>query len=788
MLKQNTETMSTKSIFLACLATCLISTEIVAQNAPTVVTDTRFARGATMAFGRIKSAVGNGGVSISKRGFCLSENPEPTIDDIISTKQLSNSGAIYYFENLKPATMYYMRAYATNKNGETGYGDVIKFSTIPMGEITYWYNNGGDDAANKRINDAATNACNIFSNLTCIKKHFSIGYSEGTPTADCYYADEPWMNMGKNSSYQRTGTIMHEMQHGLGVIPYSTQWAGSIMREGSGTGHWLGDRVSEFLNFWDNTTGSQLNGDTQHMWPYGINGASEDDGSLKTYYANAMIGQALGEDGLEHRSNTFADPYYSFNQEDDVKYYFKNESTERGLYDSYLIPTSTGLLKWRKMTSAEAQANDSTAWYITFTPENQYYQIRNAATGQYLTYNNGIKTMERSTLTDNDNFHLMRGRVDVGSGKAPKRGYWIIHPTGDWSPKSLQANTNGNTGQANFNLANTATNQRWLILTADEMEETEQGFMAQLKNEVNDLLAKVKPLANVPHYENIEGADEAFAKVIADAEQTIAESTIPGDFTSLYNDVRQSVIEFLGSVTATMKSKPFDLTFFIQSPRMTQTNGWNGNMPVLNYSAGEFYEKTFDFNQTITNLASGSYDFCVQGFQRPGKSADVYKAFQAGTDNITAYIYAGSVSQKLVNICVDAQPKKLGGTEVAVATNLYIPNNMQASSYYFKKGLYENKLPVQLKTKGSLKLGLRCSKSDSNYWTIFDNFRLYYYGRPVKGDLNGDGKVNVADIYVIAQFIAGNNSEYTITDCDVNDDGEVTEADIAAVAAIIAGE
>ena len=77
-------------------------------QAPKVVTDTRFARGATMAFGRIKSTSLNGGAGIAKRGFCLSENPEPTVEDTVSTKQLSNSGVIYYFENLKPGTLYYI--------------------------------------------------------------------------------------------------------------------------------------------------------------------------------------------------------------------------------------------------------------------------------------------------------------------------------------------------------------------------------------------------------------------------------------------------------------------------------------------------------------------------------------------------------------------------------------------------------------------------------------------------------------------------------------------------------
>ena len=50
------------------------------------------------------------------------------------------------------------------------------------------------------------------------------------------------------------------------------------------------------------------------------------------------------------------------------------------------------------MTAEEAAADDAAAWYITFTPKNQYYQLRNAATGQYMTYSGGIKTGKRDVF------------------------------------------------------------------------------------------------------------------------------------------------------------------------------------------------------------------------------------------------------------------------------------------------------------------------------------------------------------------------------------------------------
>ena len=438
------------------------------------VLDKRFARGATMAFGRM-SIEGDATSSMSY-GIMFSEKEDGTLEDMyaegIKTLSLENNGQIIYARNLKPQTKYYMRAYIY-KNYHFKYSEPIKFYTIPMGSVTYWYNNGGDDAANARINAAATEACSIFSSLSSAKKHFGIGYSSGTPTADCYYADEPWMNMGANSSYQRTGTIMHEMEHGLGVIPYDTQWNKNILREGldgsgRGTGHWLGDRVSAFLDFWDNTTGSQLNGDYQHMWPYGINGASEDHGSLVDYYANAMICQALGEDGLEHNSYTMAERYYAFEQEDDVKYYIKNENESRGLYTSYLYEAPGKVLRIREMSAREAAENDSCAWYVTFEPVTHLYLFRNAATGHYITYNGSRYVMaERTSPVTADHMQLMRGRVDVTDYKF--RGYWIFNPTSNWTPNALYASSVTATGGTTFNIRNTATNQRWLILTDEEM-------------------------------------------------------------------------------------------------------------------------------------------------------------------------------------------------------------------------------------------------------------------------------------------------------------------------------
>lgn len=720
--------MKYRQLFMFGLA-ALLAQQAMAQT-PTVVTDTRFARGATMAFGRIKSTNANGGAAIQKRGFCLAEHNNPTIDDVTNTATLTNNGIIYYFKDLKPATKYYMRAYATNKDGVTGYGDVIKFYTIPKGTIQLTMRSGGDQATYNRIKEAAETAVNWWNNLTEMKGFGpNVGYESGTPTADCSYGG--WIRVGPNSSYQRCGTIMHEMLHGIGVIPWAdTEWSRHNLRsgvngDGYGTGYWLGDRVTEVLTFWDNKV-QKLNGDYQHLWPYGINGASEDNGSDLLYIGNSLVCQALGEDGLQHTYSLFAEPYYALNQEDTIKYYIKNEAADRGLNTSFLKPNATGALKWTTMTSAEAAQNDSTAWYITFTPNNQYYQFRNAATGQYLTSSGGIKTAAKTTLTANEDWHLMKGRVDV----VGQRGYWIIHPESNWTPRCLQANANGNTGTATFDIANSAERQRWLIMTMEDTKSMETKAVEQMRQTVADALSLVKALADVPHEETVAGADAALQSVVSDVEASMAVSESVVELSAMVDRAKDAATVFLRNVTPIDVATPFDLTYMLVNPTLDETaDGWTGGATV-SYGCAEFYQKTFDFSQTVKNLPVGTYAFCGQGFQRPGSYSTAYSDYKAGSNKVNAVIYAGGNSESLAHICDGIQTRKVGkGNETALTSGRYVPNDMQSADAYFKKGIYENSVVAAVTSDGgSLKVGVKSTSMPSSYWAIFDNFRLYFYG------------------------------------------------------------
>ncbi len=704
-------------------------------STPTVTTDTRFVRGATWAFGRMTVAAN--GATIREQGFCYSSaTAEPTVSDGRSTRVLSNG--VYWLKHLQPATKYYMRAYAVTTGGQVGYGDVVSFYTVPKGNVTYSYNNGGDDAANARITNALNAACHYFNNMTSTTRHFNVGYSAGTPTADCNYQQQPWINIGAQASYQQTGTFMHEMQHGMGLQNYSTQWSKANLRSGNGTGQWTGDRVAEALNFWDNNTTTVLNGDKIHMWPYGVNGASEDNKTVELYLANAMLCQALGEDGLEHNETHFAEPYYALNQEDGVKYYLKSEAESRGRLTAFLVAEGS-TLKWKEMTATEAAADDRSAWYITFTPQNQYYQLRNAETGQYLSYgSNAVRT-----ATASDDWHLMRGRVDVDG----RRGYWIIHPTTNWTPPCLQANAGGATAAVTFSIANSAETQRWLIMTADEVEQVEAQAIAARKAG----LEPYRRLLSVPHVEDARQADATLQAVLADVESRLETAATSAEVAALLAEAKTAAVAFVRSATPTAPDQPFDMTWMLENPTVGETiDGWTTTESItdLREQSVEFYQKTFDFSQTVEGLPAGSYGFGVQAFQRPG-----WPGSCSGVA-VAASLYAGAASQPVAHALSDAQTGHVGGSESEV-DGKFIPNDMTAAALYFAKGLYTNTVETQLTADGKpLKVGIRSTSSADFYWTIFRNFSLSFHGG-LTGDVNRDGTVDGTDVDVLAHYLTG---------------------------------
>ncbi len=714
---------------------------------PTVVTDPRFIRGCQWAFGRSTVT----GSNILEEGFCWSENPDPKVTDYRTTEYINQAGKIYWLRDLKPATIYYMRAYAITKDYAVGYGDVIKVVTVPKGTVGHWYNNGGDQATNDRINYAIDLSMDYYwNNLTSIHGFgITVNYSPGTPTADCSYGG--WMRVGESSSYQQPGTIMHEALHGIGVGTHDI-WGNADMRSDGNRGDWLGDRATEAVRFWDNNTNGVISGDHMHLWPYGCNGAHEDTHSDNLYCMMGILAQALNEDGLPGSGEIgYALPYYAFNHEDGVKYYIKNENENRGLRSAYLVETKTHGLQWQTMTAEEAAVNDSAAWYLSFTPSNQYYQLRNAATGYYMTYSSGFKTEKHTKPTSNDNLHLMRGRVDVDG----HRGYYIIHPESSATPPTLVANVNGKTGSTSWSILKSATKQRWLILTADEALNFDNGNIDLARAELAAMLARIRQLAQTPHIEDVADADATLSSQLTSIENQIPACTKGSELSALTTQAWSAATTFLSSVSATDAAQPFDLTFLLENPDFDNDaiSGWTSTNGTPGYDAKgvEFYEKTFDFYQLLNNMPAGNYELRANAFQRPGQAESIYTAYDKGTAKVTTSLYINKTTDAVKHICDDRQPNYLfndggWGSDVKLSDGTYIPNCMVGAEKYFGNGLYDNSVNTTIDTSNStLRVGIKCTSAPTYYWTMFDHFRLHFFGGAAKANAVAPITVRPAD-------------------------------------------
>ena len=729
-------------------------------TAPKVTTHPYVATGTTIALARL-TVTG----TASERGFCWSTDPNPTLLDEHTTLYYSNNGNIYHIDGLTPGTVYYVRAYARTAGYKVGYGDVVKIATLPKGTVAYGYDFAADDPeVNARINSASAECVWMYNNLSNIRGfylnvHYVYGAGAGDGTADCSYGG--WMRVSQKVAYQQTGTILHETNHGVGVGTTGEWYNNGNLRAETSRGLWLGPRATQMVRFFDNNETSTLTGDGTHMWPYGINGAQEDsyNPSKKVlYYANILITHALHQDGLVCSSSVgFASPAYVFEQGDTTKYYIKSSSESCGLLSSYLSATATGALKMKEATAEEALADDNLAWYITYNPKTCLYRIQNVATGKYFTYaSNAIKVAAKTAPTAAEEFMLMPARQTTTVGAYKGTAFWLIKNSATGHP-ALQASTSGSTTTAAYNQATNALDQQWLFMTADEMTSLDQATTSAKQTALTDLIKNVRATAATPHVARTQDADVATIDAELEAALTEAETATDATLTSLnahIANVEAALQQFLADATPESVGQPFDLTYLINNPDFAKdATGWS-TTATYNYSCCEFYEKTFDFNQTTAlKLPAATYEVRAQAFQRPGSYADVYTDYVTnGNNKVNATLYAKTKSTKIKNIYDDATTTSPGTGSVAAATRVYIPNNMQSASTYFKKGLYDNSVLVTTTIPATFKMGIKAT-TGTGFWICFDNFRLLCHGAYTTDDvtpvttIEANGQPTTAPVY-----------------------------------------
>ena len=201
--------------------------------------------------------------------------------------------------------------------------------------------------------------------------------------------------------------------------------------------------------------------------------------------------------------------------------------------------------------------------------------------------------------------------------------------------------------------------------------------------------------------------------------------------------MKKLLICILLAVTASACAAPIwsDITKqFITNPSFTDNSseGWNWDNKSNEVGAEiiRFFSRKFQINQQLTNIPKGKYRLSVQGFYRVGGSATAYYAHRNGTENITAYLYAGENSTKLTSIFSESLDYNANNRCYTPDNIHYYPDGKEPSATAFKSGLYNNSL--EFETEGDITIGVRCLTNEESSYCALDNFKLEYYGEIVK--------------------------------------------------------
>ena len=138
-------------------------------------------------------------------------------------------------------------------------------------EVTYTLHKSANPTADeqdayKRITAVMDSAVKLYNTYSNLSKFINVYYSPGVPTAEASSNGD--LRFGENRSYMVVPTAMHEMAHTLGVgttSEYAATCVDGVFRD---------DKVQAKLREMDGPN-AELHCDRQHIWPYGLNQASE---------------------------------------------------------------------------------------------------------------------------------------------------------------------------------------------------------------------------------------------------------------------------------------------------------------------------------------------------------------------------------------------------------------------------------------------------------------------------------------------------------------------------------
>lgn len=248
---------------------------------------------------------------------------------------------------------------------------------------------------------------------------------------------------------------------------------------------------------------------------------------------------------------------------------------------------------------------------------------------------------------------------------------------------------------------------------------------------------------------------------------TAADAEIPAAIKALNEGVTKYVIHDV--IADASEAKPAEITKVIANSDFAtmSSTGWDVKDGTMGFQAnnsveaGEFFNTTFNLQQTLVGLPAGMYRLTTQAFYRNGSDAS---AKVDGSDdqlkydvNENAYLYFSDkeipteegktvatelpenkqaiktiTAHKIAEDTWNSVGLSDNGGLKKMDDGMYIPDNMITAQAFFKSdaGSAYDSEPLNFNYDGNsdFRIGLIKNVTVTNDWTIVKNFKLYYLG------------------------------------------------------------
>ena len=349
----------------------------------------------------------------------------------------------------------------------------------------------------------------------------------------------------------------------------------------------------------------------------------------------------------------------------------------------------------------------------------------NRATASHLVPADGDATTGTTVWTVTDGFHVSDNNQAI---EAPTQWRemgetkWrlsFINYGGGYGYKTVGLDEHGLNPSAPVLIAGSKNAQHGSILKLTQAEYDYLVDWDSVKTLLPTVQALYKTLASDDIKAAIDKAEEALTLTTTFEENAARMAAAVKALQQVAGNIQQVLRDEIA------KGHAADLTPLIANADFSEgTAAWttSTSFTQANGEVAEFYNKNFDFHQTITSLPEGNYVATVQSFFRNGSLQAASAAHLAGTESLDAIFYANSEETPVMSLYDDSI------TRYTYIPYTYPDNVTTANAAFNTYGLYTNTLKLTLKETGDITLGIRKDNWTDADWCCFDNFTLRYLG------------------------------------------------------------